>query len=220
MAFTDPNAPIIAREFATDTPPHKRVHINGAGTPNGIGFYTGDSTETLPGIIQPASNGPGLLRLDMQAPLSNGSGARPFVHLATDGTPNGGVAEVGADTVAILSPSIHISNAKQILSDEIWTPLPLVNGWIAVGASVPRYRIDVAGNTHIQGRVSSGTTGVIATLPLLERPTQLLDFPLKSNNDASSVSWIQVNTSGTINVVGNVPAAQVWLALNITYSQI
>lgn len=146
-------------------------------------------------------------------------------------------AELQADTVTLINSNLstafrinnpagtpvsvsHTINVDDPVAGglETWHNFPLANGWVNIGAFITRYRRDVAGNTHIQGRVSSGTTGTIGTLPAAYRPTQALDFAMKSNNDASSISWLIIGTNGAVTVAGNTPAAQVWLALDVTYS--
>lgn len=113
--------------------------------------------------------------------------------------------------------SLHADDI--IIQDgEIWHNFPTANGWGTLNGLVPRYSKTAENMVSVIGRVGGGTTGTVGTLPVGYRPFALIDIQLKSNNDANSASWVQINTTGTVNVVGNVAAAQTWLAFNFNFS--
>lgn len=193
----------------------KRIEINGSGPyANGITLYTGNAQEAAPAQLQ-ALDGVGdfpQLGVELTSPTAGAPTQSAFLRLLSQtNDPNGSAAWISAKEISVLG-------ALEVDTDETWHNLTLVNSWATLAGLVPRYRKDFAGNIYLIGRLSGGTTGTIATLPVGYRPIAVIDIALKSAGDSSSVSWIQVNTTGTITVVGNVAAAQTWLALNLSFS--
>lgn len=71
MAFADPNAPIISRQFATDVAPNRRIEMQ-SNPANVINFFAGIPESFFPGIIQVDGNA-GQSFMQMAAPRITGS---------------------------------------------------------------------------------------------------------------------------------------------------
>lgn len=185
---------------------------------NLIEFYTGGPDEAGPGVIEGIyDSGSNFYQVAMRSPDVIGASSAGF-YVQADATTGDGIAFVDSPIFQVNSLDFELIGTNVIDTPESWHNLGLVNSWATLGGLTPQYRINVAGDVVVRGRVSSGTTGVIGTLPVGYRPTQLFDVALKSNGDAASVSWLQVSTAGVITVVGNVAAAQTWLTLNFSFS--
>lgn len=100
---------------------------------------------------------------------------------------------------------------------ETWHNFPLANSWVNMAGFSTQYRRTAVGDVYVKGRINAGVSGTVGTLPVGYRPPQTVDIALKSNNDAGTMSWVQITSGGTVNVVGNVAAAQVWLAFNFSF---
>lgn len=215
------NSLISRGRFVGGTPGGARVDINQFNTGT-IQFYTGSPSEQAPAVIQMSDASPALA-LVLAGPegvsATGMTGASQIAMKVTAQVNQSDVMELTSNDLQLNGKKVSLTGAAiDIPTPETWHPFSLVNGWVQVGATVPQYRKDLSGNVIVEGRVSSGTTGTIATLPAGYRPVQLLDIALKSNNDAATMSWVQINTTGTINVVGNVAPAQTWLAINFMFS--
>jgi hypothetical protein len=224
MAFTNPNAPVIAREFATGNPGTKRIDIS-SNPANIIDFNTGQPDETLPGQIA-VDYDPGTqdASLDINAPELGAGGYAASISMHTNRVAGGAEIFIAADdNISITSKNIVISTQGgffQIAGDlYAFNTMILVNGWVNDTGYVAKYKIDPLGDVQFQGRVKSGTTGVITNLAARYRPLQTQEFLLKSNGDASTGAWVQVATGGNVTVVGNNAGAALFLSLNsIRYS--
>lgn len=71
MAFLDPNAPIIARQFATDVAPNRRIEMQ-SNPANVINFFAGIPESSFPGYIKVDGNA-GQSFMQMAAPRITGS---------------------------------------------------------------------------------------------------------------------------------------------------
>lgn len=197
----------------------KRVEINGSTIPGGIAFFTGAATETAPGVVQPSVSG-SALQLDIMAPVATGSGTRPYLHLAT--ALNDSVAELGADSAALLVGALYMSPAREIRTDEVWHTVgaggePAFQGnWAVQGASPVQFAKDVAGRVQVRGQAAEpvASSSIIFTLPAGYRPSQNMSWAIKCNNDSNSVAWVRVTTAGAITPIGNTAFAKVQTVLD------
>lgn len=85
-----------------------------------------------------------------------------------------------------------------LVSDTGWFNLVVGNSWVSFGGAfvAPRYR-RVNGQVYVQGTIKSGSTGVIATLPVGCRPSATLVFITPAN---AGVADIRIATNGEITV--------------------
>lgn len=86
------------------------------------------------------------------------------------------------------------------LKPTVWTPITLVNGWVATGGT-PQYR-KIGDNVQLRGGVGSGAVGsVIGTLPVGFRP--VLDNHYIQTAATISGVWhhciIYIGTDGAMN---------------------
>jgi hypothetical protein len=190
-------------------------HIAIDGSTGLIEFYTGDPEEAAPGSIQAQVNTPdpmAVLSMLLTSPESSAPTQVATISLSSQG------GNANGSNIFFSAETIGVTDAIEISTSETWHNITLLNSWATLNSLTPQYRKDFAGNVELIGRLSGGTTGVIGALPSGYRPKQVLDFALKCNGDASSMCWLQINTSGTITVVGNVAAAQTWLSLVLSFS--
>lgn len=188
---------------------HIGINVPGYGIDNGIGFFTGNGLEGAPGRILPIDGDPFSLDVEYSSPQYS-IGRVASMSLSSLAT--------GTSSTFFSTDAFGISGALEINTDETWHNITLLNSWATLNSLTPQYRKDAGGDVFLIGRLSGGTSGIIGSLPAGYRPKQLLDFPLKCNGDAASMCWLQINTSGTITVVGNVAAAQTWLSIVLSFS--
>ena len=188
-------------------------HIVIDGTTGSIEFFTGDAQEAAPGSIIGNTDGAAFPTLDLRLSSPEGGAPTQVAQIFLTSQTN----NANGSFISLLAEQVGMADAITLDTNETWHNITLLNGWATLNALTPGYRKNVDGECRVRGRVASGA-GIIGTLPVGYRPTTTFDIGLKSNNDASSYSWLQVGTNGNITVVGNVPAAQVWLTLNFSFS--
>jgi hypothetical protein len=105
---------------------------------------------------------------------------------------------------------------NELIETPVWTPLTLVNGWVANGAVAPAYYVDRFGFVHFRGAMSGGASGTVcATLPVAARPSgaggTLVLGPLASGGICS----VAVSITGDITVT-NIGASNVNAYVTLT----
>jgi hypothetical protein len=214
MAYRDPNAPIIARLFATNTPPNERIEIDsyrneGPNTGSQIRFYKdGESVDRAAQLFLTTTG----LDPSIQSVLQlfgsdlDGNADRAGINLydMTDGTSE---LTLAADKVWLNNGIVQgppFIRAWDALGNapETWHAVAFTNGWGDLAGSRAGYMIDSSGVVHLRGLVIGGTAAAaIFTLPWA--PTQTMDYTVRSNGGVI-VCGIQVAANtGVVTASGN-----------------
>jgi hypothetical protein len=92
-----------------------------------------------------------------------------------------------------------------------WTPLSLVNGWVAYGNGyhLPEYKVE-NGLLFMHGMIKSGTSGTIATLPVGARPSA--PDPFATVTSPNAFARIDIVAGGVITAQAY---SNAWLSLGI-----
>lgn len=223
MPFKDPNKPIISRFFATDTPPHRRIEI--LSTPgNSIDFYSGLAAETAAGHLNVDQSGTNSI-MEVAAPQNAVTTNDALTKWTNDTTSNLSAIYNQADNFAIQARSGQTTFTDDVNGVGVWSNL---DGWhaaafngtwtdfAAAGTEDTRYRKLASGLVILTGafKDTGAQANPVFVLPAGYRPSQLLEFACKSNNDAGTISWVQITASGQVNAVGNVAQARIRCALS------
>jgi hypothetical protein len=129
------------------------------------------------------------------------------------------VAEVATDAAAALTAAIATATA-----DVPWiriSTLGFTSGWVDYGAPYgPAYYRKKDGDVQLRGLISTGTAGVITTLPVGYRPQY---EPIFAVDIQSGIAEVRVATSGTVSITA-IPGFTLmssWTSLaNVTFSTI
>lgn len=214
MAYRDPNAPVIARLFATDVPPNERIEIDsyrseGPNTGSQIRFYRGAEPAFEAAKLYATFNGldPSIQSVITLAGSDFANDGLPAAMLLTENTNHTNEISFEADKLWLNNglvqgpPFIRAWDALT-QAPETWHNLPFVNGWSDLAGSRAGYMIDSSGVVHLRGLVIGGTVGsVIATLPYA--PTQTMDYTVRSNGGII-VCAIQITVgTGVMTASGN-----------------
>lgn len=88
--------------------------------------------------------------------------------------------------------------------------------WTVSGAFPVAFFRDASRRVQLRGRaqetVAASTT--LFTLPVGYRPTQSMSWPVKSNADGGTITWLTVATNGTVTLLGNVAQGRVQTILD------
>lgn len=224
MAFRDPLKPLIARLFATNTPPHERIEIDsyrneGPTTGSQIRFY------------KEGQDSSGLNVSEAAKLLLATNGLDPSISsvtqlIGTDYTNNATRASVnlyemanGTDEITFGADRLWLNNGlvqRDVNNDgvQMWneltqTPMDWAwpgfqNGWTDLAGSRAGYWTDATGVVHLRGIVISGTAAAtIATFPADARPSQTMDFTVRQAGGVI-VCAFQINAvTGALTASGN-----------------
>lgn len=137
----------------------------------------------------------GLLTHDGTGPYVDINAPRIFLRDIDKGNDNGLV--VTGDVI------------KSIKNNVWWgtSTTPLLNGWVDVAGERFGYLKDAAGVVHVRGRIVSGTSATIVTLPAGFRPSSNLEFTMHIAG-AVTMSGVSVSPAGTFIVNVNAATAQ------------
>ena len=105
------------------------------------------------------------------------------------------------DWIAALSPS------GASMYDTGWVDLTLVNGWTVASGLTPRVR-RIGREVHMEGRVTGGSGGLVATLPPGMAPGQTLTRTVVNGGHSGSPSFtaLSIASAGTLTAnPGTVP---------------
>lgn len=216
------NTVVIRGDLITGPPGSRHIEIR--DTPgNVIEFYTGEAAETAPGVLEVDFDGATEYFVRLTSPSTSAGASQ--LYLASDPVAGSTFARVSADItdidsaiIGFIGNNLLIDSGRLRPTTPVWTNLALAGTWVTFGGQTPQYYVDAVGTVHLKGLVTGGGAGLVGTLPVGARPVAQLDYALKSNNDAGTVSWVRIATNGQITVVGNVAAAQVWLTLALDFS--
>lgn len=219
-----------------------QVVINGPDYPNSIALYTNNAGEVEPATIQPTGSGgstAGILQLNSpklqpsitppaQITLNGFNDGHGLIEMDTDD-----VRMTAADAVTIESGAslrmtndfasyVNLNAGNWQIEGETWHTVgaagepPFLGNWAVSGGVPVAFTKDATGRVQLRGRgveaVASSTT--IFVLPVGCRPSQTMSFPVKSNNDGGTISWLAVTTAGAITLLGNVVQGRVQTILD------
>ncbi|PKM75910.1 MAG: hypothetical protein CVU90_15120 [Firmicutes bacterium HGW-Firmicutes-15] len=102
----------------------------------------------------------------------------------------------------------NLLSAKANKTQEAWTTLSLLNGWVSTSGYTAQYMKDEMGFVHFRGRISSGTSANVFQMPVGLRPTihQYFIVPDPTNSAAFrrtellSTGWLQATSSTTLDL--------------------
>lgn len=132
----------------------QHIEINGSDAPNGIAFYTGDSNETFPGVIQPEPNADAL-SITMSSPLTDGHSGSSF-------SLNTGLTGADEDYLDMNSQnfSVNVSNVLTLNGPGYGAGGSLVYGQIDSDGTGPYWDFN-APRIFLRDTDSSNSNGVI-----------------------------------------------------------
>lgn len=97
----------------------------------------------------------------------------------------------------------RVGGAWRVLwQDTGWVDLTLVNGWTVAGGLIPRVR-RIGREVHMEGRVTGGSAGLIATLPSGMAPGQVLTRTVVNGSHSPSPAFTTLSISSTGTVSAN-----------------
>jgi hypothetical protein len=209
-----------------------QVVINGTEYPNAIALYTENPSEIEPAVISPSGGvgNNGILR--MESPVLFAGGAPALLELSgfddghTTSTLESDNATYSHDTATINGASsvligdgtdhIRVDGHTASVDGETWHNVTYNGNWATSGGLPVQYYRDATGRVQLRGRAAEAValSATIATLPIGNRPSRNMSFAVKANNDAGTVCWIEVQTDGDIQILGNAAAARVQTVLD------
>lgn len=229
MAYSDPNAPFVARQVFTALT-GQRIEINGSSSQNGIAFFTGAASELFPGIIRPTASG-NILEVVYRSPEATGHAgvhAELSLQTLTDGTTIAdteatNVHITGGAFVHVITPDVTLGSsslrgdlkiasdangdATILNKDEVFHPTtdpnwPMANSWVdTAGARFAGYK-DATGRVQLRGLMRNGTAAGIFTLPVGYRPPSNLDFVVQ-NKTTGGIASVGISTAGVVQISTN-----------------
>lgn len=182
--------------------PGRHIEINTAPSHLGeIALFTGVGGETESTIgPQPGASGVMYIRAAAELTITT-----PLVRMGAGG---GNYLVVQPDPNAIAT----------ILPDGVsWFTPAFLNSWVDVAGSRVNYMKDACGNVHLRGQLQNGVAVTMFTLPAGYRPTQSMQFVMRSAAAAGNYSVVQVQTNGDVVVLTNFAMAQIACRLDITF---
>lgn len=241
MAFLDPNAPIVAREFRTADPPNARWELSSFSSNRFLGWPADNPNNPQPGMLQIDSQlslGKYTYDTRLSAPWSpvvpQASAQNPLLRLfVSEGGLNTG-AELVADDVTLRENNglKYVSvNATRILASEpivinqpgispatpeTWHAPVLLGNWAQNGSFAPGYRLDVAGRVQLRGQVKEpvASSATIFNLPAGYRPTVAMSWAIKANADAGTIGQVEMRPNGDLVIIANTAALRVQSVLD------
>jgi len=214
----------VRGDLVTGTPPGRRIEI--LKTPgNTIDFYSGDADEVENGFIRVDAVGNSGF-VEAFAPDMDAATFLPAFMRVRNYDDGSSDAALGGDIVYItandgtLQTGVDSGDATGAVywfrAGSSWTAVTFAGNWAVSGGMNVEYFKDSSGTVRLRGRateaVAASTT--IFTFPTGYRPTQAMSWALKSNNDAGTISWVQVGTNGACSILGNVAQARVQIILD------
>jgi hypothetical protein len=109
------------------------------------------------------------------------------------------------------------------LENEIWHIVGSGGGepafagnWAVSGGFAVGFYKDATGRVQLRGRaleaIAASTT--IFTLPVGYHPSQSMSWPVKTNNDGGTISWLTVSAAGAVTLLGNVAQGRIQTILD------
>lgn len=206
--FGNPTSTILFETFNTTA---------AASASIGVGHDVAGLGEDFFGITGPAqSTVPGFWEIDM---VSGSNSVPPFIFVPTlyilyhtDNNPEGGVQVVQAfnnaftKTLGSAIPAIAIDSGWPIVSDQVWSNVPLVNSWANVGGAfqIAEYRLMADGTVMMHGSVTGGTSTTVATLPVGYRPLGTVQFAVGGGATVAAGASLRVGitAAGVVTISG------------------
>jgi len=179
-----------------------------SGTNDYITLSTLDLILTGNGIVD--LEGPGPTRLLMTTDGSGDyldiQGNRVYIREAPSGSGAGAVMQ-GGDFLRI-GETWHVVGAAGEPT--------FAGNWAVSGAKPVGFFKDPTGRVQLRGRGAEPVAAsvIMFTLPIGYRPTQDMSFPVKTNNDGGTVSWLTITTAGAVTFSGNLAQARVQTILD------
>lgn len=196
--------------------PGKHVDIN-LTFPGAIGVFTGDPSETNPGLIGPNTSGTEL-RNTFSAPQHAGTAHVAEIWVSTNAFDQA-LFVINCPLISVLGqmsfsePTLSLTQGWVTFGQTAPVPL-LVNSWVDLAGSRVGYLIDSSGNVQLRGVVVSGVATLIATLPATDpnsgaplRPSQAMEFIMRGQGGVVMCA-VQVATNGQITVTANAATAE------------
>lgn len=178
---------LVARGSGVFGPsPGRHVEINTPAHLGEIALFSGNGAEVNPAVIGMISGVPGTLQISSDS----------LIQLTTP------IAYFG-----IAPNRLQIDGTIIMKEGEAWHGMPLVNSWVDVAGGRANYFKDATGRVQLQGQVVSGVTTTIATLPAGYRPSQSMEWVMRSVGGVTLCA-VQVANSGVMTVTANAAAAQ------------
>lgn len=217
----------VRGSLITGVAPNARIEINGTAHPNDIAFYTGDSDERLPAILDTSPPGGSHISFRIEGPEAEIAADGNHVQIELDSSTNDGSCALGVDADRIrltAGDNITIEGSTLELTDfdgvlevvsgvirkqgEVWkgtATTPLAGTWVDTAGARFGYYKDATGRVQVRGRVSGGGAGAtVVTLPAGYRPSSNLEFTMRAGTVVSAVS---VSTAGVLTVTANLATA-------------
>lgn len=206
------NTATIRGKIIGGTDPGAHIEVNGSDAPNGIAFYTGDSNETFPGVIQPEPNADAL-SITMSSPLTSGHSGSSF-------SLNTGLTGADEDYLDMNSQnfSVNVSSNLALNGPGYGTGGSLTYGLITSDGTGPYWDFN-APRIFLRDTDSSNSNGLIAqgskiaviseTWHNITKVNSWVDFAgARANYFIDATGRVQLRgqvASGTAALIGTLP---------------
>lgn len=173
-----------------------------------IEWSTGSANEALPATAVSSDPLSSTLVWAINGPKHT-TGNRAGISINSTSGPASSEIDLSADHIAVSVPAVY---------ESVWTAPTLLNSWADVAGARVGVLKDAASNVHIRGSVQAGTVATIFNLAAGYRPSQTMQFVVRSASAAGNYSVLQVQTNGDVVVNTNLAQAQIACRLDLDFT--